>query len=108
MNALPAPLDDSEISNHLEALPGWVRDGDEITRTFAHTYHECVHLAVYVAAKAREVGHHPDMLITWQRIEFRITTHDAGRKLTGRDFDLARDIDRIAEGAGATPADVKP
>lgn len=108
MTTVPAPLDDSEIASRLEALPGWVRDGDEITRTFSHTYHECVHLAVYVAAKAREVGHHPDMMITWQRIEFRITTHDAGRKLTGRDFDLARDIDRIAGDAGATPADAKP
>ncbi|MEU4838603.1 4a-hydroxytetrahydrobiopterin dehydratase [Nocardia testacea] len=83
MTALPTPLDDGEIADRLEAL-GWQRNGDEITRIFAHTYHECVHLAVYVAAKAREVGHHPDMLITWQRIEFRITTHDAGRRLTNR------------------------
>ncbi|NKY44291.1 4a-hydroxytetrahydrobiopterin dehydratase [Nocardia cerradoensis] len=105
MTELPTPLTDSEIAVRLEALPGWARDGDEITRTFAHTYHECVHLAVYVAAKAREVGHHPDMLITWQRIEFRITTHDVGRKLTALDFELARDIDRIAEAAGATSAD---
>jgi 4a-hydroxytetrahydrobiopterin dehydratase len=99
----PVPLDDGEIAARLAALPGWERDGDEITRTFAHTYHECVHLAVYVAAKAREVSHHPDMLITWERIEFRITTHDAGRKLTGLDFDLAREIDRIAAASGATP-----
>ncbi|MGV9633220.1 4a-hydroxytetrahydrobiopterin dehydratase [Nocardia rhamnosiphila] len=60
---------------------------------------------MYVAAKAREVSHHPDMLITWQRIEFRITTHDAGRKLTGLDFDLAHHIEGIAKAAGATPAD---
>ena len=104
MTAVPTALDDDTISGYLESLPGWERDGDEITRAFTHTYHECVHLAVYVAAKAREVGHHPDMLITWQRIEFRITTHDIGRKLTELDFDLARDIDRIAEAAGATPS----
>ncbi|MBF6357027.1 4a-hydroxytetrahydrobiopterin dehydratase [Nocardia higoensis] len=103
MSSPPAPLNDSQIAAALAALPGWKRDGNEITRTFAHTYHECVHLAVYVAAKAREVGHHPDMLITWQRVEFRITTHDAGRKLTKLDFDLARHIDQIAEAAGATP-----
>jgi len=104
MTSLPAPLSDSQIAATLAALPGWKRDGNEITRTFTHTYHECVHLAVYVAAKAREVGHHPDILITWQRIEFRITTHDAGRKLTELDFDLARHIDQIAAAAGATSA----
>jgi 4a-hydroxytetrahydrobiopterin dehydratase len=100
----PAPLTDAEISERLGALPGWKRDSGEITRTFAHTYHECVHLAMYVAAKAREVGHHPDIHITWQRIEFRITTHDAGGLLTAADFDLAADIDRIAAGHGAEPA----
>jgi 4a-hydroxytetrahydrobiopterin dehydratase len=79
VSGVPEPLSDAEIA-----------------RTFRHTYHERVHLAVYVAAKAREVGHHPDMHLTWQRIEFRITTHDAGRKLTEADFALARDIDAIA------------
>jgi 4a-hydroxytetrahydrobiopterin dehydratase len=98
----PAPLSEVQITERLAGLPGWSRDGDMITRTFAHTYHECVHLAMYVAAKAREVGHHPDMEITWQRITFRITTHDAGDRLTEADFGLASNIDAIAAGHGAS------
>ncbi|RAY12325.1 4a-hydroxytetrahydrobiopterin dehydratase [Actinomadura craniellae] len=101
---MPPPLSDEEITRKLAELDGWTRHGDEITKTFAHTYHECVHLAMYVAAKAREVGHHPDIDIRWQRIRFAITTHDAGHKLTRKDFDLARHIDAIAEGHGAKPA----
>lgn len=58
---------------------------------------------MYVAAKAREVSHHPDMHLTWQRIEFRITTHDAGHKLTEADFSLAKAIDAIARSSGAVP-----
>lgn len=103
MTAIPEPLSDDEIDARLIHLPGWIREGDSITRTFAHTYHECVHLAVYVAAKAREVGHHPDMAITWQRITFTITTHDAGHKITEADFMLAGHIDAIASAGGATP-----
>lgn len=95
------PLQDDEISARLAGLPGWAREGDAISRTFAHTYHECVHLAMYVAAKAREVGHHPDMTITWQRITFRTTTHDAQDRLTEADFALAEQIDAIAAGHGA-------
>ncbi|HTU72931.1 MAG TPA: 4a-hydroxytetrahydrobiopterin dehydratase [Trebonia sp.] len=95
------PLQDDEISERLAGLPGWQRDGHAISRTFAHTYHECVHLAMYVAAKAREIGHHPDMTITWQRITFRTTTHDAGDQLTEADFTLAAHIDAIAAGHGA-------
>jgi 4a-hydroxytetrahydrobiopterin dehydratase len=102
MTDVPAPLGEAEITDRLAELPGWTRDGNAITRTFAHTYHECVHLAMYVAAKAREVGHHPDMIITWQRITFRTTTHDASDRLTDADFMLARHIDAIAAGHGAT------
>jgi 4a-hydroxytetrahydrobiopterin dehydratase len=102
MTGTPTPLAEAEIRERLAALPGWSRDGDMITRTFAHTYHECVHLAMYVAAKAREVSHHPDMLITWQRITFRITTHDAADRLTDADFMLAQHIDAIAAAHGAT------
>jgi len=101
---VPAPLPDDEIAERLARLDGWTRDGDEITKTFAHTYHECVHLVMYVAAKAREVGHHPDIHITWQRIRFAITTHDAGHRLTAKDFELAAQIDAIAAGHGAEAA----
>ena len=97
------PLADDEIERRLGELDGWSRDGDEITKTFAHTWHECVHLAMYVAAKAREIHHHPDIHITWQRIRFVITTHEADHKLTDKDFELARHIDAIAAGHGAEP-----
>lgn len=97
------PLTDAEIGEQLAKLPGWERVGDAITRTFTQAYHETLHLAMYVGAKAREVRHHPDIHITWQKIRFEITTHDAGDKLTAADFMLAAHIDRIAEGHGATP-----
>jgi 4a-hydroxytetrahydrobiopterin dehydratase len=95
------PLADDEIERRLGELDGWSRDGNEITKTFAHTWHECVHLAMYVAAKAREVGHHPDIDIRWQRIRFGISTHDSGHRITDLDFALARHIDAIAAGHGA-------
>jgi 4a-hydroxytetrahydrobiopterin dehydratase len=97
------PLGDAEIGRRLAGLPGWARNGDEITRTFACTWHECLHLAMYVGAKAREIGHHPDIDIRWQRIRFGITTYDAGHRITGLDFDLAGHIDRIAAAHGAKP-----
>lgn len=101
----PQPLTDTEIAGRLAGLPGWTRTGGAIERTYAHTWHECVHLITYVAAKAREIGHHPDVDLRWQRVTFRTTTHDAGGKLTPADFELAAHIDAIAAAHGATPAD---
>lgn len=50
------PLTDEEISGRLAELSGWSLEGDEISRMFKHTWHECVHLAANVAAKARSSG----------------------------------------------------
>jgi len=105
VHVAPTPLTDDEITRLLGEAPGWARVGDAIERTFAQAYHETLHLAMYVGAKAREIGHHPDIHITWQRIRFSITTHDAGNRLTVRDFELARWIDSIADGHGATPVE---
>ena len=98
--AFAEPLTDGEIERRLSELDGWTRKGDEISKTFEHTYHECVH----VAAKAREVGHHPDIDIRWQRIRFGITTHDAGHRITDLDFAMVGTSTRRSRPHGAKPA----
>jgi 4a-hydroxytetrahydrobiopterin dehydratase len=100
----PSPqLSDSEIERRLAGLPGWTRNGNEITKTFTQAYNECLHLAMYVGAKAREIGRHPDIDIRWQKIRFGITTHDAGNRITDLDFALAEHIDGERAGNGAKP-----
>ncbi|MCX4654241.1 4a-hydroxytetrahydrobiopterin dehydratase [Streptomyces microflavus] len=90
------PLPDEEIGLRLAELPGWVREEDAITRTFGIRYHGGVAMIVNVADVERLVGHHADIDLRWDHVRFRITTHDAGHRLTAADFDLAARIDRIA------------
>lgn len=90
-------LADDEVGRRLADLPGWTRDGDAISKSFEHSYDGCAH----VAAKAREVDHHPDIAITWRRITFTLPTHSAGG-LTEYDFVMAAAIDEIAAALGAT------
>ncbi|MFI7285247.1 4a-hydroxytetrahydrobiopterin dehydratase [Streptomyces anulatus] len=90
------PLPDEEIVLRLAELPGWVREGDAITRTFEIRYHGGVALIVNVADVERLVGHHADIDLRWDHVRFAITTHDAGHRLTAADFELAARIDRIA------------
>ncbi|HWU10334.1 MAG TPA: 4a-hydroxytetrahydrobiopterin dehydratase [Streptomyces sp.] len=99
------PLTDEEIGVRLAVVPGWLRDGDEITRSFGIRYHGGVAMIVHVADVERLIGHHADIDLRWDRVRFGITTHDAGHRLTEADFDLAARIDRIAAAHEAKPLD---
>lgn len=52
-----------------------------------------------VAFHAEKVEHHPDFTSSWNRVDFRLTSHDVG-KVTERDFALAEAIDRLAANSG--------
>lgn len=101
----PVPLTEDEIETALREVPGWRREGDEITRTFGIRYHGGVALIVHVADVERLIGHHADIDLRWGKVRFAITTHDAGHRLTTADFDLAQRIDAIAEAHLAEPVD---
>jgi len=52
-----------------------------------------------VALHAEKVAHHPEFTNVWNRVDFRLTTHDAGG-VTDRDVQLAGEIDRLARQMG--------
>jgi 4a-hydroxytetrahydrobiopterin dehydratase len=48
-----------------------------------------------VGLVAQEQGHHPDMAISWNKVNIDITTHDAGHTVTDKDRKLAAAIDAL-------------
>jgi 4a-hydroxytetrahydrobiopterin dehydratase len=50
-----------------------------------------------VAMHAEKADHHPEFTSVWNRVDFRLTSHDAGG-ITERDVGLAEAIDRLASG----------
>lgn len=101
---VPDPLSADQVVTELAKLDGWTGDTSEIEKTFAIDYHTGIKIVVDVARTAKEVGHHPDIDVRWDRLRFAITTHDAGYVVTELDFDLARRIDAIAAEHGAVLA----
>ena len=47
-----------------------------------------------VALHAEKVDHHPEFTSAWNRVDLRLTSHDAGG-VTDRDIALAVEIDRL-------------
>ena len=81
----------------LEPPPGWTRsdDGAALLRTFRFkNFAEAFAFLTRVAAHAEAVDHHPEFTSVWNRVDFRLTTHDAGG-VTERDVALAKAIDGL-------------
>ncbi len=93
---MSAALSDQEINAGLAKLSGWARDGDELTKEFRFdNYLAGLAFASSVGVIAEGLNHHPDMTIGWRRVSVSFTTHDAGSKLTAKDFAAAEAIDRL-------------
>ena len=91
-----ARLSDQEIEDRLAALDGWERSGETIRRKFDRgDFVGSVEFVRELVAPAEEMGHHPDVAISWSTVEVTITTHSEGG-LTANDFELAGRIDALA------------
>lgn len=91
-----ALLSDAEIETRLGDLPGWRRDGDAIVKTFERgDFVGSVKFLDSVVEPAEEMGHHPDVEISWDKVTLTLSTHSEGG-LTAADFELAAKIDALA------------
>ena len=82
---------------------GWTLDpaGKALLRTYSFAdFAAAFAFLTQVAAHAEAVDHHPEFTSVWNRVDFRLTSHDQD-KVTARDVDLANAIDRLATQAGA-------
>jgi 4a-hydroxytetrahydrobiopterin dehydratase len=89
-------LSDSEIDSRLAELDGWEREGQTIVKTFELAdFVGSVEFIDRVVEPAEELGHHPDLSVSWNKVRVSITTHAAGG-LTANDFELAKRIEGVA------------
>jgi 4a-hydroxytetrahydrobiopterin dehydratase len=88
-------LPDQQISERLAGLEGWEREGDAIVKTFSHgDFVGSVEFVKRLVEPAEDMGHHPDLEISWDKVTVSITNHAAGG-LTEADFELAGRIDGL-------------
>ena len=91
-----ALLEDSAIEEKLSGLDGWERSGDAITKTFERgDFVGSVKFVDSIVEPAEDMGHHPDLEISWDKVTVTITTHSEGG-LTANDFELARKVEAAA------------
>ncbi|MGD9934296.1 MAG: 4a-hydroxytetrahydrobiopterin dehydratase [Dehalococcoidia bacterium] len=92
---MPRKFTAGEVATALVGAPGWQTGDDQIVREFTFAGHiEAVGFVVRVAMAAEVMDHHPDLRIVYNRVEVRLSSHDAGG-ITGRDIALAKRINEL-------------
>ena len=48
-----------------------------------------------VALISEKLDHHPEILNVYNKVTIKLSTHDIGNKVSNKDFDLAKAIDKL-------------
>ena len=76
---------------------GWAlsADGKALEKSFRFKdFSEAFGFLARVAMHAEKVDHHPEFTSVWNRVDFRLTTHDTD-SVTERDLKLAGAIEKL-------------
>ena len=94
---MSAALNRTRIAAALEGLPGWKFQRDALAKTFQFgSFREAMSFMVRAGFEAESLNHHPEWSNVYNRVAIRLNTHDAGGKVTAKDVELARRLERIA------------
>jgi 4a-hydroxytetrahydrobiopterin dehydratase len=91
-------LDQAAITEALGALDGWELEGDgiAISKSFKfRTFRAAFGFMTEAALAAEKFNHHPEWFNVYNRVDIRLTNHDAGG-LTELDFKLATAMEKAA------------
>lgn len=91
------PLAPSDVAAALAELPGWTLENDALARTFQFAdFRSALAFMVRAGFEADAMDHHPEWTNVYHRVSVRLTTHDAGNRVTAKDVALARRFSAVA------------
>jgi 4a-hydroxytetrahydrobiopterin dehydratase len=91
------PLNPDEINQACARLEGWTSSQDGLTKTFKFgSFREALSFMVRAGFEAEELNHHPEWTNVYNRVVVKLTTHDAGDKVTAKDVALAERLEKIS------------
>jgi 4a-hydroxytetrahydrobiopterin dehydratase len=89
-------LEPSQILESLRVLPEWSYESGQLRRLYL--FPSFTHAMAFLAGAAtviEKMNHHPDWSNVYNRVEVRLSTHDAGG-VTQLDLDLAAQMESLA------------
>ena len=91
-------LDDAAVREALGSLEGWGLTDGKLARDFRFAdFNEAFAFMTRAALLAEKLDHHPEWANVYDRVEVRLTTHDAGG-ISELDLRMARAMNEYAGG----------
>ena len=89
-------LSPAEISDRLKSLPGWRLENGAIVRDYqTDGWSTTLMLVNAIGFFAEAADHHPDLAVSWGKVQVKLWTHSAG-SVTASDMELATIIEQTA------------
>lgn len=80
----------------LTTEPMWKEENDKLQRSFQFKdFSEAFAFMTRVALAAEKMDHHPEWSNVYNKVEIKLSSHDAGDKVTEKDRKLSRLIDGL-------------
>jgi 4a-hydroxytetrahydrobiopterin dehydratase len=74
----------------------WKEENNSLIKTFEFSsFEEAMQFMQNATPFISETDHHPTWSNTYNRVEVKLTTHDAGNKITEKDRKLAAYLDKL-------------
>jgi len=74
----------------------WKEENNQLVRSFEfNDFSEAFAFMTRVAIEAEKIQHHPEWTNVYNKLEIRLSTHDAGDVVTDKDRKLAEKIDAL-------------
>jgi 4a-hydroxytetrahydrobiopterin dehydratase len=88
-------LSHEELQQRLLSMPHWsIREGKLYRHIQFQDFAQAFGFMTQIAIVAEKIDHHPEWFNVYNRVEIRLTTHDAGG-ISERDFALAEKINAV-------------
>lgn len=95
------PLSADRLTSALAQLPNWQHADDALHRTYHFaSFREAIGFMVDAMEEIDRLNHHPEWTNVYDRVTVRLTTHDAGNRVTAQDIALAKQLDWCADMRG--------
>lgn len=95
---MPEKLESAEVLGNMKDIQGWALsdDGLSLSKTFLFkNFSQAWAFMSRAALLAEKINHHPEWFNVYNRVDVKLTTHDA-KGLTDLDFRMATQMDKFA------------